>query len=62
MKDIRMSRKELDQIIIFDSIIKGQFTQREAAIILRLSSRQVRRKLKSYVKEGALGLARKHKP
>ncbi len=29
-----MSRKELDQIIIFESIIKGELNQREAAEIL----------------------------
>ena len=59
MKDIRMSRKELDQIIIFDSIIKGQITQKDAGLKLSLSTRQVRRKLKRYIKEGAPGLAHK---
>ena len=59
MKDIRMSRAELDQIAIIDSIIKGQITQREAALVLSLSTRQVRRKLMRYLKEGSPGFAHK---
>lgn len=51
-----MSRKELDQITIFDSIIKGQISQKEAALILKLSTRQVRRKMIRYIKEGGSGL------
>lgn len=56
MKDFRMNKKEADQIIIFDSIIKGQISQKEAAIILKLGPRQVRRKLKRYLMQGAEGL------
>ncbi len=59
MKDIRMSKKELDQIIIFESIIKGELNQQEAAEILNLSARQIRRKLIRYLKEGKIGLAHK---
>jgi len=59
MKDFRMSRKEADQIIIFNSIVKGQISQKEAADILGLSTRQVRRKLKRYIAEGAYGLTHK---
>lgn len=59
MKDFRMSKKELDQIVILDSIIKGQISQKEGALILKLSPRQVRRKLIRYIEEGPPGLAHK---
>ncbi len=56
MKDFRMSKKELDQVLILDSILKGELTQNEGSVLLNLSTRQVRRKLKRYQKAGIPGL------
>ena len=56
MRAITMSIKESRQIAIFDRLKKKEMTQREAGALLRLSVRQVRRKLKRYVKSGPSGL------
>jgi transposase len=59
--DIRMSKLELDQIVIIDSTIKGKITQKKAAEILGLSQRQVQRKIQSYRLKGPEGLAHKNR-
>ena len=56
---IQMSQKEAKQIPIFDQLKKDKLTQIEAAKLLRLSVRQVRRKIKRYLKWGPSGLAHK---
>lgn len=56
---IRMSRREMDQIAIFESIKKGEITQRKAAEILGLSREQVGRKLKKYRLYGPESLVHK---
>ena len=57
--DIRMSKSELDQIVIIDSTIKGKITQKKAAEVLGLSQRQIQRKIQSYRLRGPEGLAHK---
>ena len=57
METIRMSRKEINQIPIFEQLVKRTIKQREAAKILRLSTRQIKRKLRAYRQHGAASLA-----
>ena len=54
-----MSKKELSQIPVFSQLKKGEIKQKEAAKKLRLSIRQVQRKLIVYCKRGAKGLVHK---
>lgn len=56
MKTFNMSQKELKCMIIFDRIRNKELTQVEAAQILKLSVRQVKRKQKRYFFEGPGGL------
>ena len=51
-----LNQRELDCMVIFDRIQRKELTQEEAAKILKISCRQVRRKLKRYKKDGAAGL------
>jgi len=51
-----MSRKEIQQITVFEKLINHEIKQKEAAKILDLSIRQVKRKLKEYRKSGAKSL------
>lgn len=44
MNEVRMSKKELSQITIFDAIVNKKMTQREASQLVRLSTRQIIRK------------------
>lgn len=59
MGTVTMSMKELNQISIFSSIIKGEILQKDAALLLNLTTRQVRRKCKRYIKDGVSGLTHK---
>lgn len=61
MKDIRMSKREVDMISMFDCILKGEISQKKAAEILGLTPRQVRRRQRRYEAFGALGLAHKNR-
>jgi len=61
MSEVRMSRKELSQITIFDAIVNKKMTQKEAARLTNLSSRQIIRKTKRYKKYGAEGLIHKNR-
>ena len=54
-----MSRKEVEQIKIFERILRKDITQAIAAQILEMSERQVRSKLKRYKTSGAKGLVHK---
>lgn len=56
---ILMSRKEIDQIAIFESIKKREITQKKAAEILKLSREHVCRKLGKYMKGGPESLIHK---
>ncbi|MDR3550756.1 MAG: ISNCY family transposase [Candidatus Babeliales bacterium] len=54
-----MSRKEVEQIKVFERILRGDITQSIAAQMLEMSDRQVRSKLKRYKDAGAKGLVHK---
>lgn len=59
MDKFTMSRKESNQIPIFEKLVSGNLTQRAAAKMLGMTDRQVRNKLGQYKKEGAAGLVHK---
>lgn len=54
-----MARKELNQVSVFENLKSKQIKQKEAAKILDLSIRQVKRKLKEYRRLGAVSLVHK---
>ena len=51
-----MSKKEIDQISVLESLKEKRLKQRQASLILSLSIRQVKRKLKRYRQLGTKGL------
>src|SRR3990170_1196018 len=53
---ITMSMKEANRIAILDKLVKKELKQNRAAKLLGLSVRQVRRLMKRYKKEGAVGI------
>jgi len=56
-KDIlRMSRREIDRLMILEGVIKGEVTQVIAGEVLGLSERQVRRLVTRIKEEGSEGL------
>jgi hypothetical protein len=59
METFHMSRKELNQVNIFENLKEKRIKQKEAAKILDLSIRQIKRKLKVYRKFGAVSLVHK---
>jgi len=56
-----MGYEELDRVSVIERVIEKRLTQREAATILGLTTRQVRRLRQSYVRDGPMGLASKHR-
>jgi hypothetical protein len=56
-----MSYEELDRVSVIERLIEKRLTQREAARMLGLTSRQVRRLRRAYARDGAVGLASKHR-
>ena len=56
-----MSYEELDRVSVIERMIEKRLTQRETARMLGLTSRQVRRLRRAYVRDGAVGLASKHR-
>ena len=56
-----MSYEELDRVSVIERVIEKRLTQREAARILGLTSRQVRRLRRAYGRDGPGGLASKHR-
>lgn len=56
METFPMSRKEIDQIKVFEQLVVKTTTQTEAAQWLGLSDRQIRRKLVRYRQHGLQGL------
>lgn len=56
---VTMTRKERDQIAIFEQIKSKKLTQIRASFILKLSLRQIKRRFKRYLKEGPDGLVHK---
>ena len=51
----------MDKILIINQVKNGNMTQQEAGQQLNLSTRQVRRLLSRFCKEGAVGIKSKHK-
>ena len=56
-----MSYEELDRVGVIERVIEKRLTQREAARMLGLTSRQVRRLRRAYQRGGARALASKHR-
>ena len=56
-----MSYEELDRVRVIERVIERRLTQREAARMLGLTSRQVRRLRRAYERDGREGLASKHR-
>lgn len=61
MKEGIFSMNELKRISIIQSVIDKKRTQREAAVALKLSERQIRKIVKRYREEGAVGIKHKNK-
>ena len=61
MGKITFSRKEMDQISVFESLIAGSITQKVASKMLKMSTRWVREKFKRYKKNGPEELAHKNR-
>ena len=53
---VTMSIKDTERITIFDRLMKKEIKQKQAAKLLRLSTRQVRTLAKRYKREGVLGI------
>ncbi len=58
---LSMSRKELSKLEVMQRLAKKQMSQKEAGEILHLCTRQIKRLLKRYRKQGAEGLVSKHR-
>ena len=56
-----MSYEELDRVGVIERVIEKRLTQREAARMLGLTSRQLRRLRRAYGRDGPGGLASKHR-
>ncbi len=54
-----MSKKELDRLSIMEKLVERRLTQQEAAMMLSVTDRQIRRLLTSYRSEGRMGLISK---
>ena len=56
-----MSTRELDRLQVLGRVAEKRLTQREAAVILGVTDRQLRRIWKRYQAEGAAGLVSKRR-
>ena len=56
-----MSEEELDRVSVIERVIERRLTQREAARLLGVTSRQVRRLRRRYEQDGRRGLASKQR-
>ena len=61
METVSLSYEELDRVRVIERVIEKRLTQAEAARILGLTSRQVRRLRRAYERDGARALASKHR-
>ncbi len=61
METVSMSYEELDRVGVIERVIEKRLTQREAARMLGLTSRQVRRLRRAYKQDGARALVSKHR-
>ncbi len=58
---VEMSAKELSRLEVMQRLSKKQMGQKEAGEILHLGTRQIKRLLKRYRKQGAAGMVSKHR-
>jgi len=58
---VQMSTKELSRLEVMQRLSEKRMRQKEAGEILHLGKRQIKRLLKSYRKQGAVGLVSKHR-
>ena len=60
-KRLEMGRKELEKVGVISVVCEGRRSQREAALELELSVRQVKRLVQRYQGQGAKGLISGHR-
>jgi len=60
-KLLEMSAKELSRLEVMQKLSEKRMSQKEAGRILQLSTRQIKRLLHAYRKQGAAGLVSKHR-
>lgn len=58
---LKMSSKELSRLEVMQKLVEKRMSQKEAGEILSLCTRQIKRLLKRYNKQGAAGLVSKHR-
>ncbi|MCX6057876.1 MAG: ISNCY family transposase [Chloroflexi bacterium] len=56
-----MSTKEISRLEVMQKLLEKRMSQKEAGTILHLSTRQIKRLLRKYKKQGAVGLTSKHR-
>jgi transposase len=56
-----MSAKELSRLEVMQKLSEKRMSQKEAGVILQVSTRQIKRLLKNYRQKGAAGLVSKHR-
>jgi len=61
METLTLSYEELDRVSVIERVIEKRLTQLEAARMLGLTSRHVRRLRRAYERDGPIGLASKHR-
>lgn len=61
MEHITMSKKELEQLKVFENLKTGMITQAEAAFQLEITERWVRKKYKRYLEDGNIGIVHKNR-
>lgn len=59
METFQMSTKEINQVAVLEKLKNREIKQKHAALMLRLSIRQIQRKLKAYRRDRAKGLVHK---
>ena len=60
-KLLQMSTKELSRVEVMQKLSEKRMSQKEAGAMLHVSTRQIKRLLKTYRKKGAAGLVSKHR-
>lgn len=61
MEMLQMSTKEISRLGVMQKLSEKRMSQKEAGAILHLSTRQIKRLLRKYKKQGAVGLTSKHR-
>ena len=57
MDKVTLNNKEQKRLIVLNEVLAGRLTGAQAATVLGLSLRQIRRLLAAYRRDGAAGLA-----